>query len=205
MMCVGCAKNDAYLTQAPSKENSSPNITSKENLNTNKIQSSSENILPVQKSSPKKIPKWTAGNYKGLQLGKSTVKDIIRIFGEPKRIGNPEDEYDNPIESQLDYIYEIDNKTGEPAQIIFDKKSWIVREVWGGDFSTFKEAIEKHGDDYFEVEFTEKGCSFKEYKEKQDRKFPLNIAYPQKGFYFYLNNKYEVTNIYYVDKCKWKI
>ena len=142
-------------------------------------------------------PVWIAGNYKGLRLGKSTVKDVKRLFGTPKYIINPEDEIDNPIESRLDYIYENE------AQIIIDKKSGIVIEVWGGDFSTFDEATEKYGNDFYEVEFPEKGgCVFKKYLEKQNRQYPLSIAYPQFGFYFLLNAEKEVLAVYYVDKCR---
>ncbi len=174
-------------------EISSARIKSSEPIILNALQK--ESPMSVHLSSPKKNPKWIAGNYKGLQLGKSTVKDVRRIFGEPKTICHPEDEFDNPVVSQIDYVYENE------AQIIFDKKSGIVREVWGGDFSTFKEAVEKYGNDFYETEFTKKGCVFKEYKEKKDREYPFTLAYPQNGFYFYVNDKDEVTAIYYVDKC----
>ncbi|HXG83921.1 MAG TPA: hypothetical protein VNI84_07830 [Pyrinomonadaceae bacterium] len=129
-----------------------------------------------------------------MQLGKFTVKDVKRIFGEPKEISHPEDEYDNSIESRL--LYSYDN---EP-QIIIVKKSGIVIEIWGGDFSTFKEAKEKYGNDFYEIEFTKKGCVFKDYKEKENPIYPLNIAYPQYGFYFYVT-KGDYANVYYVAKC----
>lgn len=186
---IGCAGNDTNPAQKSPPENLSSNAANK-NAGENKSQKPSAQNLP-----PRKNPKWIPGSYKGLQLGKSTEKDVRRIFGKPKEIARAEDEYDNPIESKLDYIYD-----NEP-QIIIDKKSKIVIEIWGGDFSTFEEAKEKYGDDFYEVAFTKKGCVFKEYEEKPDRKFPLDIAYPQKGFYFYLNEKYEVTQIYYVAKC----
>ncbi len=48
-------------------------------------------------------------------MGKSTEKDVRRIFGKPKEIGHPEDGKDNPIESKLDYIYD------DEPQIIIDK------------------------------------------------------------------------------------
>jgi hypothetical protein len=141
-------------------------------------------------------PKWTAGSYLGLQLGKSTVADVRRIFGEPKYIIHPEDEYDNPIETRLDYVYD-----GSP-QIIIDKKSKIVVEIWGGDFSTLREATAKYGNDFYELEFTEKGCVFKEYEEQRNRQYPLYLAYPQYGFYFCLNEENDVLVISYVAKCR---
>lgn len=174
------------------------NLSSNRNYSNSSLSNSSldKNQQIERKSVNKSKPIWIAGTYKGLKLGKSTEKDVKRIFGSPKYITNPEDEYDNPVESKLDYIYK-----NEP-QIIIDKKTGIVTEIWGGDFSTFDEAIEKYRKDFYEIEFTEKGCNFKTYDETQNKKDRLNIAYPQYGFYFFLNPKNEVLAIYYTDKCE---
>lgn len=152
--------------------------------------------VSVQQSPSKKKPKWIAGNYKGLQPGKSTLEDVKRIFGKPKMIIHPEDGEDNPIESRLDYVYE-----NEP-QTIIDKKSGIVLEIWGGNnFSNLSEAIEQNGNDFYKVEFTKKGCIFKEYKKDEKADYPLYLSYPQKGFYFAVNKNDEVVVMYYVAKC----
>lgn len=155
-----------------------------------------QNRKPKRKITTKSKPIWIAGKYIGLRLGKSTVKDVRRLFGKPKYIIHPEDEYDNPVESRLDYIYE------NQPQIIIDKKTGTVIEIWGGDFSTFNEAVEKYGNGFYEVEFTKKGCVFKEYKEKPNRQYPLSIAYPQHGFYFHLDAGKQVLATYHVNKCE---
>ncbi len=196
MVFVGCDKNDTGVTQTQTNEKTLSNLSSKENLNENKP---SKNSTLTQNFPAKKNPVWIPGNYKGLQPGKSTEKDVRRIFGTPKEIIHPEDGEDNPIESKLDYVYE------EEPQIIIDKKSGIVEEIWGGnDVFTFKEIIGKYGNDFYEIEFKKKGCIFKEFKDFKDKKsndYPIYFAYPQNGFYFAVDQKNDLVAFQYVAKC----
>lgn len=139
-------------------------------------------------------PKWIVGNYKGLQAGKSTARDVERILGKPKYVADVTDDFDYSLGEQR-YVYE------NYLQIYVNEKSGIVLLIQSEDFSTFAEAVEKYGKDFYQMELKKKKCVFKQYDEKNERPYPLYIAYPQYGFYFSLRADNSVMAIYYTEKC----
>jgi len=200
MTFVSCAENGVVSTQTPIKENVSVNVSSNENANKPQTSFSFEKLISAQ-NLPNENPKWIAPNYKGLQLGKATQADVIKVFGKPKEEFHPFSEYESTKHEWMFYYENINDFDGR-INFLFDIRSKTLKEVWLRPNDerplTIEKAIEIYGKDYFVRGVGKNICSSKKLTKLE---YPFTIVYPQKGIYFWIRERNQVDDIVYTAKC----
>ena len=153
--------------------------------------------------------RWGIPTYEGITLGKSKKAAVLRVFGKPKLIVHPEDEYDNPVESLIDYVYENVGGFDGRTEIIMRARTGVVIAVWlSPPYQRpflLDRALEKYGNEYIRRESGLGPCptakEIREYKPPPVEEYPVFFVYPQKGVYFAVDQDKKVAAIYYEAKC----
>ncbi len=152
--------------------------------------------------------KWIPATYRNLKLGKSTYKDVKKLFGKPIWEGRNQDntfESDPEFEILLQYSYQGTGK--ESADIVIGKKTKIIKAISYLPYPemTRQEAISKFGSDYFEIESWESFCIKDNRKRGSSQKklnYPIALVYPEKGMYVSIRKDNTVMHIGYLYKCE---
>ena len=97
-----------------------------------------------------KRKKWQPATYKGLTVGKSTLADVLRVFGQPVR-----KDFDEPDSEEIWYVY---NDAGEfPGQftVAINKKTKRVLAMMIAMLEDVKKetVLERLGNDYKVVRY----------------------------------------------------
>lgn len=97
-----------------------------------------------------KRKKWQPATYKGVTAGKSTVADVLRVFGQPVR-----KDFDEPDSDEIWYVY---NDGGEfPGQftVAISKKTMRVKAMMTSMRADVKKetVFERLGNDYEVVRY----------------------------------------------------
>ncbi len=87
---------------------------------------------------------WRAGNYLGLTAGKSTWPDVLRVFGEPKRIDTPADQTPNNPHPEVWYVYDSREKFAGELTVVIDKRTDVMSGINLNPASLSKEEAVKH-------------------------------------------------------------
>lgn len=197
---VSCAKNKISFAQTQSKENTISDSVIEKSETKLPLDSSFKNLISLQKTTDKTL-KWVAPLYNGLQLGKATQNDVIKVFGEPKEQFHPFSEYESTKDKWIFY-YENINNFGGSISFTFDIRSKILNEVWlRPNYEKplmIEKAIEIYGKDYFLRGVSKNICSSKKLTKIE---YPFTIVYPQKGIFLWVREGEEVTDIFYITKC----
>jgi len=160
-----------------------------------------EKLVALQNSS-NEIPKWIAPNYKGLQLGKATEDDVIKMFGKPKEEFHPFSEYESTKDEWI-FHYENINDFDGLINFLFDIRSKTLKEVWLRPNDerplTIEKAVEIYGKDYFISGIGKNICSSKKLTKLE---YPFTIVYPHKGIFFWIREGNQVDDIFYTSKCQ---
>ncbi len=195
-----CNKTENISIKTPTSENFSSNATVKENVNTEQPKFSFEKLISAQNSSNEN-PKWIAPTYKGLQLGKATQEDVIKVFGKPKEEFHPFSEYES-TKHEWTFYYENINDFDGSVSFIFDIRSKILKKVWLRPNDerpvTIEKAIEIYGNGYFVRGIGKNICSS---RKPGKLEYPFTIVYPQKGVFFWIREGNQVDDIFYTSKC----
>lgn len=89
----------------------------------NPVSNAEETTAPIATDAK---PKWKAGEYKGLKIGKSTVDDMNRLLGKPT------DPAGSPViidESEIKFVYEIYEPKVGKIIIYSDKKTGVILSI----------------------------------------------------------------------------
>ncbi len=93
--------------------------------------------------------KWQAATFRGLKIGKSTLKDVLRILGEPRWSGPEADRNESDPDPPLYYSYEKGGEfPGELAVLIGEKTKKILEIRNLPQNLSKKEAILHFGPNY---------------------------------------------------------
>jgi hypothetical protein len=192
--------NNIGLTQIKSNENIFSNATPAETPNKEQADFSFEKLVSSQNPS-KKLPKWIAPGYNGLQLSKAVQDDISKMFGKPKEEFHPFSEYES-TDDEWTFYYENINDFDGSISFTFDIRSKILKEVWLRPDDerplTIEKAIETYGNDYFVRGYGKYICSSKQLTKLE---YPFTIVYPHKGIFLWVREGNTVDDIFYTAKC----
>lgn len=152
------------------------------------------------KETDKKL-QWTAPNYKGLQLGKATESEVMKILGEPKEQSHPFNEY-RSTKDEWTFYYENTKDFDGRINFLFDFRSKILKEVWLHPNEEKPLTIEKansiYGDDYFVRGVGKNICSSNKLTKIE---YPFTIVYPKKGIFLWVREGSLVDDIFYIAEC----
>jgi hypothetical protein len=191
--------SDVGLVQTQSNENIFSSPTPAETPNKEQTDFSFEKLVSSQNPS-KKMPKWIAPVYNGLQLGKAVQDDVSKMFGKPKDEFHPFSEYES-TDDEWTFHYEKISVFDGWIHFTFDIRSKILKEVWLRHDEaplTIKKAVETYGNDYFVRGYGEDICSSKTLTKLE---YPFTIVYPHKGIYLWVREENSVTDVFYTAKC----
>jgi len=182
----------------------------------NKVSSESM-IANTQKAREKSVVsssdkrQWIPPTYLGLKFGKSTVKDVKRIFGKPEWEGPPEgapedNSFSEDSEDEILLQYANVGEAKDYLDITVGKKSKVVKAiaVYSNSRPTKQEIISEYGLDFFEIESWEPMCIEKERQPGESHKkmkYPIALVYPNKGMYVSIQSDNRVNHIGYLVKC----
>ena len=198
-LIIGLAVGNSLLLETACKFKPSQDVAAE-----NKF--SDELKTPTPTPSPAVPIEWKPSAYHGITPGKSTYKDVIKLFGKPEGDGNPEGDPEIENEKVILLMYG-DEKIGSFDIVITDKTKIVYGiTVYNHSRPTRQEIIAKYGTDYFEIESGEPNCVADDRKrgasDGKDPKRGVSLAYPEKGIVFSLNNKEEANITTYLSKCE---
>lgn len=161
--------------------------------------------------------KWIPGSYLGIEIGKSTRKDVIKKFGKPvwegeEELEGEEEDIQKTIErnSGKRILLEFKNvgKMEGRTSILIGEKDKVVQAV--GLYPTIpftREAIIlRYGDDFVEMYSNETFCSI---LEKSRPKITTgnatesldSLVFPEIGMYASLAGTEEIDQMWFLPKC----
>jgi hypothetical protein len=154
--------------------------------------------------------RWHVPTYEGMTLGKSTRADIERAFGKPIWSGPPI--YEEPEgEVKDEILYEYENVGGfyGRTSVYLDVRSGVIKAITlYPNYQrpiTLEEAIKLYGGGYIERESGLGPCptskELRNYKQKQEREYPVSLIYPHKGMYVSVDRDNKVNHICYLARC----
>lgn len=156
---------------------------------------------PTPTSSP---IEWIPSAYSGITPGKTTYKEVVKIFGKPKGESNPEGETDLE-EGAKDsaVLLEYPNDENESFDLVLDGKTKIVEylTVYNRVRPTKQEIISKYGDGYFEIESGESACLTAAQKRGASGRQNVSLVYPEKGLVIPIDQENKASIILYRYKC----
>ena len=92
---------------------------------------------------------WRAAAYRGLTIGKSTRKDMLRIFGTPQWSGPPGDQMKDEPKAEIWYEYEDRGEFPGKLTVIVDGRSGVILGIASYPKTMPKQVAIKHfGNDY---------------------------------------------------------
>ena len=155
----------------------------------------------------KKRPVWKASNFHGISIEKSKKSDLRRLFGKPRHIFNPEDEYDNPILSMISYDYE--NLAGFQGRTIFnmEKRDGIIQDIILRPSEKkpldYNWMVLQFGKDYIKRlnDPCPKGKEPFNNRDKSTKSGSGFYLYYSKGFYVLIDSQDKINEIVYLKTC----
>jgi hypothetical protein len=152
---------------------------------------------------------WAIATYKGITLGKSKKADLLDLFGKPRDVAHPEDEYDNPVITLIAFGYE--NLADIPGRTVFTmkKRTGIVTsiELYPSENNkiSFQRVIEIYGRNFIRRDESLGPCltakEIKQYGQLSSTDYPAFLIYPHRGMVIHMNGENEVQDIVFTESC----
>lgn len=149
---------------------------------------------------------WKNANYQGLEIGKSTEKDMFKVLGKPIWSGTPEGMDKRDPYAEIWHDYELRNGIIGRLTVAVKSKGKVIREILLQPQKLSKdEAIKLFGSNYVITKYSQESCpsndeepNYQLYESENGQ--IVQIEYRSKGIALGLGNKDEVTDIFYVSK-----
>jgi hypothetical protein len=163
----------------------------------------------IENASPAstQLAPWIPSAYRTIVPGRSTYRDIKRVFGKPRWEGQNEDktfENDAEFELLLQYAYQGPGK--EAADVIIGEKTKLVKAITyiPNPQLTKQEAIATFGTNYFEIASSDPLCIRADAMRGpgSESRFPRLLVYPEKGMYVSIREDNSVIQVGFSYKCR---
>lgn len=153
---------------------------------------------------PQNSREWRAATYLGLTIGKSHRTNVVRVFGEPKRVDRPPGQALDDRELEIWYVY--DNRGELPGEltVVMDERTDIVLRIDLAPANLSKEDAVKHfGPDFILTRYAFDDCLGNEesaplYESAEGSL--LIIEYRHRGIGVLVTESGKVQTISYVSK-----
>lgn len=150
---------------------------------------------------------WALPTFHGLQVGKSTAQDVIRVFGKPDSKGNS---YDTLLESdkggEILYEYSKVPDVDGNADVLFAKRTGVLSAILiYPKHMTRAEAVTQFGTDFEESNNRLGACPTASERTAFEREHPKTnpvLLYPKLGVYVDVNDDGTVHIIAYQRTCR---
>lgn len=149
--------------------------------------------------------KWRAATYKGLKVGASTRKEMLRILGNPQWAGYPSDQAKNDPQPEVWNEYTKGVEFSGKLSVVTDKRSGVILRIHLYPENLMKgDAIKHFGTKYVMVRY-----DFDSQLTKDEEASPLckssngvieTIEYPAKGIAVKISDNGKVNDINYLSK-----
>jgi hypothetical protein len=147
---------------------------------------------------------WRAGTYLGLTAGKSTKEEMLRAFGEPRRIDTPADQTPNDPHPEVWYVYNGGGEFAGQLTVVIDKRTNVILRINLNPESLSKDEAVKHfGSDYVLTRYNFDECLGGEESAPlyESANGPLReVEYRNRGIALSVNEDEKVNTISYVSK-----
>lgn len=145
---------------------------------------------------------WHAATYRGLTMGKSTLIEMLRLLGAPKR---SETFNDGKSYSQVWYYYDSNSEFPGTLRVVVDKTKNIVRavDIQPKDDLSREGAIKHFGQDYLITRYDFDSCLGDEESAplfESPSGAVIFIEYRQRGIAISVNGYDKVNDISYVSE-----
>jgi len=150
---------------------------------------------------------WMLPTFHGLQVGKSTTQDVLRVFGKPDSKGPS---YDSLLESDKDgeilYEYSKGPDGDGNVDVLFGKRTGVLSAIMVyPKHMTRAEAITQFGSDFEESNNRLGACPTATERKAFEREHPKTnpvLLYPKLGLYIDVNDDGTVHIISYQKTCR---
>lgn len=147
--------------------------------------------------------KWRAAIYQGLQIGKSSRKDLLHKLGQPKSISPEADSDPNDSDRPIAYEYSVKSRIkGDLTVIIGEKSLKILRITLYPKHLSKQQGVKIFGNDYLisRYDFCEgvEDTTAPVYLSQEGKM--LCLEYPKQGVSLSVDDDDNITEINYLSK-----
>jgi hypothetical protein len=150
---------------------------------------------------------WRRGTYLGLTPGRSSRRDVERVFGKPLWKGNPESEPGEEPTKDVMYEYEDVGGLKGRTSVIFGARSGLIKVIYlYPQKLTMEQAVARYGKDYIKRGRGLGACPTEDEVREASRQpppdeYPIALIYPQQGLYVTVNSDNMVIEVGYLADC----
>jgi hypothetical protein len=148
--------------------------------------------------------RWYAARYRGLIVGRSSLRDVLRILGKPKRVHTPEGQSRTNISGQNFYVYPDAGEFPGQLTVEVDKRTGkAIAMECTPDYLTRDDAVKHFGAGYVETRYSSCGHESDEVApiyEASDGQL-LYIEYRKRGIAIRIGYANQVSSIEYVSSA----